>query len=186
MTTRHLAVYTFGNFIRPSEHPSNQGFHDRNDPNFAAVEVADGFIARSGYDDEPGPESWGEQVYPRFYIEHGDGWAPSTLSLWEDVPSIIAFAYHSGIHAEAMRHGREWFIKPEWPPYALWWVDSGHMPTWAEAIERHEFLHDNGPTAFAFNFKQPFDEKGQPTTIDRDAIKRKAARNAQTLRRIAS
>ena len=68
-----------------------------------------------------GPQSWGEQVYPRFYVERGDGWSPSTLSLWRDLTALMAFSY-SGIHAEAMRHGREWFVKPTWPGYVLWWV----------------------------------------------------------------
>jgi len=33
-----VALYTFGQFILPSEHPDNRGFHDRNDANLAAVE----------------------------------------------------------------------------------------------------------------------------------------------------
>src|SRR5262245_42473400 len=82
--------------------------HDRNDRNFRAAESSDGFIARSGYDGEPGPESCGKQVFPRFYVERGDGWSPSTLSLWRDLELPMAFTY-AGIHAEAMRYGREWF-----------------------------------------------------------------------------
>ncbi len=106
------ALFTFGVFREPSEHPVNQGFHARNDPVLAAVEQSGGFIARSVYDDDPGPGSWGEQVYPDFYVERGDGWSPETLSLWEDLESIAAFTYH-GLHAEALRLGREWFVTPE-------------------------------------------------------------------------
>ncbi|BDA84772.1 hypothetical protein Sa4125_23140 [Aureimonas sp. SA4125] len=76
-----LALYNFGMFRRPSDDPVNRGFHDRNDPNLRAVEASDGFISRSGYPDEPGPPSWGVQVFPRFFVDNGDGWAPSTLSL---------------------------------------------------------------------------------------------------------
>ena len=165
-----LALYTFGIFIEPSEHPANDGFHLRNDPILVLVQRAPGFVARSGYPGDPGPESWGPQVYPRFYEERGDGWSPSTLSVWTDMESAMAFSYF-GLHAEALRHGRNWFRKPQWPPYACWWAADGHTPTWSEAVERHEHLHDNGPTPFAFSFRQAFDAQGGPTELDRDRLK---------------
>ncbi|RWM39930.1 DUF3291 domain-containing protein [Mesorhizobium sp.] len=176
MKKNRIALYTFGTFRAPASDPVNQGFHDRNDRNFQVAELSEGFVARSGYQDEPGPESWGVQVFPRFYVERGDGWSPSTLSLWEDLASPMAFSY-AGVHAESMRHGREWFDKPAWPPYALWWVDLDHVPTWSVAVVRHEFLHDNGPGPFAFDFKMPFDEHGRPTVIDRELVRQKMRLN---------
>ena len=178
MTMKRLAVYNFGMFKVAGDDPANQGFHDRNDPNFAAAEQANGFVARSGHAGELGPESWGEQVYPRFYVERGDGWSPSTLSLWRDLTALMAFSY-GGIHAEAMRHGREWFVKPTWPGYALWWVARDHTPDWAEGVKRLEFLHDNGPSPFAFDFKTPFDADGNPISIDREMVKRSMRLNQE-------
>lgn len=172
-----LALYTFGQFLRPSEDPANDGFHARNDLNFAAAEKAPGFLARSGYEGEPGPAPWGEQVYPRFHRDNGDGWAPSTLSLWTDPESAMAFIY-SGIHAEAMRHGRDWFEKPAWPPLVLWWVDAGHTPDWAEGVARLEHLADHGPTAQAFTFKEAFDAGGRPMDIDKGHVRELIARPA--------
>ena len=137
-----LALYTFGQFRRMATAPENDGFHARNDANFAAAEASAGFVARSGYADEPGPESWGPQVYPRFHVERGDGRAPS-LSPWIDIEAAMAFSY-GDIHADAVRHGRAWFVEPEWPPYAAWWTDD--RPTWSEAIVRHEHLADFGST----------------------------------------
>ena len=171
-----LAVYNFGVFRHPSAHASNDGFHARNDLNFATAEASAGFIARSGYEDEPGPESWGPQVYPRFYEEHGDGWSPATLSLWRDLPSLMAFS-HAGIHAEAMRHARDWFVEPEWPSHALWWVRDDHRPDWAEGVARLEHLHDRGPTPYAFSFKTAFDPDGAPKRADHDAVRRLIAEN---------
>lgn len=173
---QRVALYTFGMFAEPAAHSSNDGFHERNDPIFRHIERTAGFIARSGYADEPGSESWGRQVYPRFYDERGDGWSPSTLSLWTDLESPIAFSY-SGLHAEALSHGREWFQKPNWPPYVLWWVAGDHTPFWSDAVERLEHLHDHGPTASAFNFKQPFDARSQSTAIDRGRVKVLATAN---------
>ena len=180
---KRLALYTFGIFREPADHPAIQGFHDRNDGNFLAAELSEGFIARSGYDGEPGPESWGKQVFPRFYIERGDGWSPSTLSLWEDLISPMAFSYGE-LHAEAMRHARDWFLKPAWPPYVLWWVERDHTPTWAEAVARHEFLHDRNASPQAFDFKNPFDEEGHPTTVDREALRRKIRVNQERQRQL--
>ena len=56
---KRLALYNFGLFKLAASDPANQGFHDRNDPNFSAAEQADGFIARSGYETNQGPRSCG-------------------------------------------------------------------------------------------------------------------------------
>ncbi|MEM9267642.1 MAG: DUF3291 domain-containing protein [Pseudomonadota bacterium] len=160
-----LALYTFGQFLRPAEDPANQGFFDLNDPIFEVVDATPGLIARSGYADEPGPEVWGEEVYPHWYRERGDGWAPATLSLWEDMEALFAFTY-TGLHAEALKRGREWFEEPRWPPMVLWWHGADAPPTWSEAVARHLHLHEHGPSAFAFSFKAPFDVDGAPTRLD--------------------
>jgi len=168
--TKRLAIYNFGVFREPADSPLNQGFRDREPANFAAAESAPGFVARSGYDGDAGPPSWGKQVFPRFYVERDDDRAASTLSLWRNLESLFAFAYW-GIHAEAMRHAQDWFLEKRWPAYVLWWVEAARLPNWREAVTRFELLHDSGPTAAAFNFKMPFDEHGKPTAIDRSAAK---------------
>jgi hypothetical protein len=70
-----------------------------------------------------------------------------------------------------MRNARAWFDRHRWPPYVLWWVDLTHFPAWAEGVERLEYLHDNGISPYAFDFKQPFDENGSPTKLDRAKAK---------------
>lgn len=177
-----LALYTFGIFRKPSADPANDGFHARNDVNLVAVEQAEGFIARSGYDGDPGPASWGIHAYPRFYTG-ADAHSPSTLSLWTDLESPFAFTYH-GIHAEALAHGREWFLKPNlppekpaWPPYVLWWVAADHVPDWREAVARLEHLHDHGASPLAFDWHTPFDASGVPTVVDRQTVRRAATLN---------
>lgn len=182
MRTSRVALYTFGIFRRPSADPVNDGFHARNDNNLAAVERAAGFIARSGYDGDPGPASWGAHAYPRCYTGT-DPHSPSTLSLWTDLESPMAFTYH-GIHAEALAHGREWFLKPNlppqkpaWPPYVLWWVTAHHVPDWREAVRRLEYLHDNGPSPEAFDWHDPFDPSGIPAKIDHAAVREATAWN---------
>nr|WP_280859689.1 DUF3291 domain-containing protein [Pararhodobacter sp. SW119] len=165
-----MALYTFGMFAEPAEDAANDGFHHLNDMVLASVDRAEGLVARSGYASDPGPASWGPEVYPRFYTERGDGWSPATLSLWTDLEAAFAFTY-SGLHVAAVKRGREWFVKPAWPPLAMWWHAGPDHPTWAEAVRRHEHLHDAGPTPTAFTFKAPFDESGAPMKLDQARIR---------------
>ncbi len=161
-----LALYTFGMFRKPAADPANDGFHALNDAVLARVDRAKGLIARSGYQSDGDATSWGAEVLPRFYTERGDGWSPATLSLWTDLESLFAFTY-SGLHAAALRRGREWFQTPEWPPLVMWWhTDAGCYPTWADGVWRHAHLHDHGPTLTAFDFNSPFDRQGRPTKLD--------------------
>ena len=165
-----LALYTFGMFKRPAGDPANDGFYELNDPIFEVADGATGLIARSGYASDPGPDPWGTEVYPRFYREVGDGWSPATLSLWTDLEALFSFTYF-GLHAAALKRGREWFQKPSWPPLVMWWHGGQSYPTWAEAARRHEHLHDHGSSPIAFDFKEPFDQTGAPTELDKHRIR---------------
>lgn len=165
-----LALYTFGMFAKPADDPANDGFHELNDPIFELADEAEGLIARSGYASDPGTNPWGSEVYPRFYQERGDGWSPATLSLWTDLEALFSFTYF-GLHAVALKRGREWFQKPVWPPLVMWWHTDRGYPAWAEGVARHEHLHDHGATPRAFDFREPFDETGAPTRLDKTRIR---------------
>lgn len=164
-----LALYTYGAFLRPSADPANDGFHALNDPVMARADAAPGMIARSGYASDPGPAPWGQEVYPSFHIDNGDGWSPATLSLWRDPESLYAFTY-SGLHARALARGRDWFQAPRWPPLVLWWHCVPTPPQWAEGVARIECLQANGPAADAFDFSTLFDPQGQPCSLDQSYI----------------
>ena len=170
-----LALYTFGMFLRPAEDPANAGFHALNDPVLAEVDRAEGLIARSGYASDLDGSSWGPEAYPRLYRERGDGWSPATLSLWSDLEAVLAFTY-SGLHAAALRRGRQWFETPDWPPLVLWWHQGAGYPTWAEGVRRQEYLHDHGPSPEAFHFRQAFGADGAPLVPDPARIRLLRAR----------
>jgi Domain of unknown function (DUF3291) len=175
-----LALYTFGVFARSAEHPENDSFHFLNDLVLPQVDRAVGLIGRSGYDSEPSTKTWGRQVFPKFYNELGDGWSPSTLSLWIDLESAMAFSYF-GLHATALKRGREWFVKPDWPPYVVWWAKENEVPDWTEAVRRHQYLHDNGPTEHAFTFTNSFDPEGVKLAVDQVKMKAIANLNSESL-----
>jgi hypothetical protein len=88
----------------------------------------------------------------------------STVSLWKDLPSVFSFVY-AGLHLEAFRRRTQWFMKPEWPTYAIWWVNDDHVPQWQEACQKLEQLHDEGASPSVFDFKNPFDEHGNRVDI---------------------
>ncbi len=180
MTGHWLALYTFGQFRTRADHPSVDPFHAAEPGVWAAMERSEGFIARSGYEDEPGPESWGEQVFPKYWVDNGDGWAPSIVSLWQSLEAALAAVYR-GLHADILRKAPSFMQdKPDYPPYVLWWVPAGHTPDWSEAVERLEHLGDNGPSAFAFSFKAAFDPSGNPATVDGELSREIAERNRRT------
>jgi len=177
MPGHHLAAYNFGLHVDTYESPRVEGFRLREPLNFEAANRAEGYIGRSGYDDVPGPESWGEKVYPRFMADSGFEDAPSSLSLWTDLEALMAFTYN-GVHAEALKHARNWNQRQVWPSLVLWWVPEGSQPVWADGAERLEHLHDHGPSPRAFTFKTAFCPEGNPVAVDRDGVKAKTARNA--------
>lgn len=173
-----LAAYTFNQFIAPFQSDAIKGFRDAEPGAFAAIEHAEGFVARSGYDGEEGPPSWGIQVFPKCWENsNGDGWAPSTLSLWASMEALMAATYH-GDHGNAYRQGHKWHVQAQHvPEYVLWWVPDDHRPDWSEAINRFEMLMDTGPGDQAFSFKQAFAPDGRPVKPDAALIKELAKRN---------
>lgn len=171
-----LAIYDFGLFVAPYENPAVEGFRLREPANFEAAERSHGFIGRSGYAGDPGPDSWGSQVFPRFIRGSGFASAPSSFSLWADLESLMAFTYN-GVHADALKHAHAWQQERRWPALVLWWTEG--TPDWAEAVERFEHLHDHGPGPKAFNFKEPYGPDGERTAIDRTRVRELAALNAE-------
>lgn len=175
---KRLALYNFGIHVAPYDSPAVEGFRLREALNFEAAARAEGFLGRSGYAGEEGPASWGVQVFPRYLEGSGFATGPSSLSLWRDVESLMAFSY-SGVHAEALKGARHWNRRQTWPPLVLWWVDGDRIPDWQDGVDRLHRLADHGSTADAFTFKTPFDREGLPLVIDRAAVRQIAARNAQ-------
>lgn len=169
-----VAFATFAILKQPYGHPEVQEFDDRTPDVFSEAEGSPGFIARakevsgselSNFERDWG--EWGSFCVPRFYQLGRDtntDQRASTISLWKDLPSVFQFVY-AGLHLEAFKKRSQWFMKPEWPTYAIWWVDDDHIPKWAEASQKLEELHDNGPTPSVFDFKACFDEQGNQVKI---------------------
>ncbi len=172
----HLAIYNFGIHVDTYDTAPVQGFALREPFNFEAAERAVGFVGRSGYDGEPGPESWGEHVVPQGCGDLTGRSTVSSLSLWRDIESLAAFSY-SGVHADALKHARAWNVKQDWPPLVLFWVSVSDRPRWSHAVERFESLMRNGPAPDHFSFKQAFTAAGEPYQLDRSRVKQLSEAN---------
>ncbi len=167
---RKLAFMTIGILKAPVGEAEVQGFVDRIPSVYGAAEATHGFIARSVRNVETWEHSWGQVEAPSCYppLENENQLA-MTLSLWQDLESVAAFAYH-GAHSEALSKRKEWFQALGLPNYVAWWVEDGHKIDWKQGGERMDHLHAHGPTAFAFNLTAPFDADGNPCKLNRQAI----------------
>ena len=93
--------------------------------------------------------------------------------MWTNLESVAAFSYRNR-HQEALGNRYNWFEKTEYPVNVAWWIDLPEVPSWSEASERLERLHNDGATPSAFDFKTPFDAEGEPTKLDRPTLDRHA------------
>ena len=146
MGGHHLAQINIGRFAAPLESPQLKDFVDNLDRINALAEAAPGFVWRL-----VGEGGNATDIRPF----DGDPMMAINMSVWTDLASLGAYVYRSD-HIAIMRRRREFFEVPTQPFMALWWIEAGTLPTIAEAIERLEHLRREGPSAFAFTFREPF------------------------------
>lgn len=77
------------------------------------------------------------------------------ISMWEDVQSLRRFIA-SPLHASIMKRKKEWFDGVNGSHLALWWSEDGIFPTAEEAKKRLNYINQNGPTPYCFNFKETY------------------------------
>jgi len=77
------------------------------------------------------------------------------MSVWQDQQSLFNYVYKTA-HSKVMSRRKEWFDHMKDAYQVLWWIDAGTIPTVEEAKVRLNSLRENGPTTFAFNFKNTF------------------------------
>jgi Domain of unknown function (DUF3291) len=175
-----VAFTTCALLLEPYGNPRIDSFDVLTPQVFSASEAYPGFIERADYADDRDDlcdldrdwGKWGRLRLPSFYaggFTEETYRAAQTLSVWRDLDSVSGFVY-SGIHASALRRRHEWFERPPWPTYAIWWISGAHTPTWAEACERLEILARTGETPVVFSLRRAFDENGQPVQPGRPEV----------------
>ena len=81
------------------------------------------------------------------------------MSVWESVEHLEDYVYRSN-HVEALQKRAEWFERPSRGPLVLWWMPAGHIPSVEEAKERFDAFWCDGPSTFAFTFRDRFPPPG--------------------------
>jgi hypothetical protein len=143
----------------PLESELLRDFVEQLDPVNAAADAAPGFVWRLQTDD-------GDATAVRGF---GDDRVIINMSVWESLEALRAFAYEDQQHLPVLRRRREWFEHLGEAYMVLWWVESGHIPTIAEAEERLTLLRAAGPSPDAFTFKDSFPPPDvPPAAVDDD------------------
>lgn len=75
----------------------------------------------------------------------------STLSVWQDLPSLEGFVFKT-VHKRFMDRGPEWYGPDQGLRLVMWHVPEGHLPDISEAVERHTLLDTYGDSAEAFGW----------------------------------
>ena len=125
--------------------PVMKEFTDNLDTVNALAEISEGFVWRLK---EESNNATGLNPYqdPTIIIN---------ISVWRDIPSLQQFTYRS-FHAEFLKRRREWFLNYGKVYMAMWWVPIGEFPTIEQAMDRLEHFTRNGPSQYAFSFKNHF------------------------------
>jgi hypothetical protein len=136
----HLAQVNIARMRAPLDDPSMSDFVSRIDEINALADSDPGFVWR-WTDSDNGPFTAPDLLF--------------NLSVWKSVDALRDYVYR-GEHAHLFRDRLKWFLSPDGPTLALWWIPAGQQPTPAASKERLEHLAEHGPTPFAFSFKHSF------------------------------
>ena len=145
MPAFHLAHANIARMRAPLEDPSMAGFVDRLDPLNEIADDSPGFVWRYETPDDDTKEA---EVF-------GDERILFNMSLWESFDLLEEYAYRSK-HLEAVQRRGEWFERPDRTPLVLWWVEAGYRPSIEEAKARFDRLWADGPSEYAFTFRQRY------------------------------
>ena len=150
MNALHIAQVNIGRMKAALEDPVMAGFVARLEEINALADRSPGFIWRL-------QTSEGNATYLRPY---DDDRILFNMSVWESIEHLKRYVYYTA-HVEVLRQRQAWFEKFAGAYTALWWIPKGHIPGIDEAKKRLARLDAQGPTQFAFTFKNPFpaDEK---------------------------
>jgi hypothetical protein len=163
---RHLAQVNIAIPRGPIDSATMAGFVELLEPINALADDAPGFVWRL-QDDEGNATS---------ISVFGDDSLIVNMSVWESVEALWGFVYDSG-HLEVMRRRREWFTRMREAFMCLWWIPAGELPTVADAEDRLKRLRAEGPTPYAFTFKQRFTDPSSRGSASRSDPSRSPSRS---------
>ena len=82
-----------------------------------------------------------------------DNLISSTISVWTDIESLKDYTYNS-LHGVYLKRSSEWFQKNiDGPQLVIWNVNSNDQPSFKESFARLKYLNDNGPSDYAYGWR---------------------------------
>lgn len=141
----HLAQLNIAKLKAPLEDPSIEGFVSKLDEINALADSSQGFIWRLQEED-------GSAVNISVF---DDEYLIVNMSVWESIEDLKNFVYKSG-HVKVYLQKDSWFHKMTDHHMVLWWIEKGEIPDIFDAKNRLKHLQENGPSSFAFTFKNVF------------------------------
>lgn len=77
------------------------------------------------------------------------------VSVWENIKTLEHYMYKT-FHSEFLKRRKEWFLKFGKAHTAMWWVPKGHNPTLEEAVEKLDYLQQNGSSELVFDLRNKY------------------------------
>ena len=149
-----VSIYTIGRLNHPYDHPSSVDFFKVGNDVFAQAINSRQMIKAFPFSPH------GVPIPPEAF--KGKGFPVLTLTVWRNLESLHHYTY-SGLHRQALRDRSKWMepYSEKHLSYVIWWTDKLDEVSWQEAFKRYNHYIENGPTAFAFDYKHAFDDQGK-------------------------
>lgn len=138
-----IAQMNFATALAPLDHPIMAEFMDNLDRINALAEASPGFVWRLK-DDTGNATSIDILTDPKAILN---------VSVWQSVDDLYSYAFRTD-HQYFVKKRAHWFVPSTKRSFVMWTLSEGEaMPTPQEAFARLRHLEQNGPTAFAFDWK---------------------------------
>jgi hypothetical protein len=154
MIMAFVAIYTVGRLKHPNEHPASREFFEVGYKVMMQAEFSGQMVKEFSTYGVPDPKET-ETI-------KGDGEPVLTLTVWKSLQSLHHFTYN-GKHMQALQNRSKWIEAHQGkrPTYVVWWSEQVKDVSWEEAFKRYNYYIQHGPTPYAFDLKQAFDESGE-------------------------
>ncbi|WKL49940.1 DUF3291 domain-containing protein [Flavobacterium pectinovorum] len=85
------------------------------------------------------------------------------VSFWENIETLEGYMYKT-FHSEFLKRRKEWFLKFGKAHTAMWWIPAGQIPTLEEAVEKLDYLQQNGASEIVFDLRNKFPAPNESKT----------------------
>jgi Domain of unknown function (DUF3291). len=140
----YLAELNIGRLVAPTDDPRVAEFMGALDRINGMGKRMPGFVWMMEGSGEPGIGNTENHIGndPQFV---------ANLTVWEDVQSLEHFVFNT-VHKQFYDRRAEWFELMADQHFVMWFVEEGHKPTLAEAMERLAYKQEHGDSDHAFGW----------------------------------